>query len=86
MSLLNRTPEEIADICDRTVDKVPADEQVEAYRRLYYAFTQSGHYPAIAALVRRSGPPEGEIYEFLMRYARHHGHDEGLVFSAVYGL
>lgn len=87
MSERNRTPEEVADVCERVVSREPADEQVEAYLQAFYTLTQHGLYPGAAVLCRRApGITESDVYELLMHHARMHGHDEGLVFETVYGL
>lgn len=88
-NLLNRTLEEqeVAGVCAQVLDGLPADEHDGALRPVFTEFTKCGYYAAVAAYIRwHYGAPEGRIYNLLMACARHHGHDEGLVFEAVYGL
>ncbi len=86
-STRNLTPDQVADRCQKVLGDVPPDELVEASVGVIVTLCSSGLYAEAAALCRRGiGVTEERVYNLLMIEARRNGHDEGLVFEAVYGL
>ncbi len=80
------SPEEAAQLALEEIAHrdIPEEDAERVVRAVLRGLCEKGCYDVVAAILRRR-QPEHVVYERLMHFARDLGHNESLVFEAVWG-